>query len=329
MFGNFTSNNLRRKKIITTTTTTTTTTKKQVKRVELAVANGKYALVKKLGDGAFGEVFLGTDVEKGEKIAVKLEAKATKHPQLINEARRLKRLNMSNRAIGIPRMRWYGTEGNYNIMVMDLLGPTLEDLFNKCNRKFSLKTILMLADQMLKRLEFIHSKNFIHRDIKPENFLMGAGKNSHIVYLIDFGLAKQYRDSKGHHIPYKDNKRLTGTPRYASINNHKGIEQSRRDDLESLGYVLMYFNLGKLPWSGLKAKTKSEKYRKICDVKVQTGINRLCEGFPSEFATYLHYCKSLGFEETPDYKYCRQIFRDLFMKKGYQYDFVYDWDLKK
>jgi serine/threonine protein kinase len=263
-----------------------------VKRVELAVANGKYALVKKLGDGAFGEVFLGTDVETGEKIAVKLEAKATRHPQLINEARRLKRLNMSNKAIGIPRMRWYGTEGNYNIMVMDLLGPTLEDLFNKCNRKFSLKTILMLADQMLKRLEFIHSKNFIHRDIKPENFLMGAGKNSHIVYLIDFGLAKQYRDSKGHHISYKDNKRLTGTPRYASINNHKGIgkknffltkivEQSRRDDLESLGYVLMYFNLGKLPWSGLKAKTKSEKYRKICDVKVQTGVNRLCEGFPS------------------------------------------------
>jgi serine/threonine protein kinase len=223
-------------------------------------------------------------------------------------------------------------DGEYNVMVEELLGPSLEDLFNKCQRKFTLKTVLMLTDQMLKRIEHVHSNSYLHRDIKPDNFLMGQGNKSHIVYLIDFGLAKRYKDNKNIHIPYKDDKHLAGTPRYASINAHLGIEQSRRDDLESLAYVFMYFLRGSLPWQGLKGRTKQEKYNKICEKKTSTGVKQLCDGFPMEFATYLNYCRSLGFEDKPDYQYLRKLFRDLFVRMGYTMDYMFDWiilDMKK
>jgi serine/threonine protein kinase len=288
--------------------------------------NDKWILGKKLGSGAFGEIYSATNIQTGELVAIKLESRKSKHPQLHYEARLIKLLNLS-KPTGIPKVKWYGVEGDYNIMVMELLGPSLEDLFNRCGRKFSLKTVLMIADQMLKRIEYLHSKNFMHRDIKPDNFLIGTGKKSNIIYMIDFGLAKKYRDHKHVHIPYRDNKHLTGTARYASINNHLGIEQSRRDDLESLGYVLMYFNRGSLPWQGLKARTKLEKYNKICEKKTSTGIKALCEGFPSEFSTYINYCRSLGFEDKPDYQYLRKLFRDLFVRMGYELDYQFDWCL--
>jgi len=139
-----------------------------------------------------------------------------------------------------------------------------------------LKTVLMLADQMINRVEYVHMKSFLHRDIKPDNCLMGLGKRTNQVYIIDFGLAKKYRDSTTHqHIPYREHKNLTGTARYASVNTHLGVEQSRRDDLESLGYVLMYFLKGSLPWQGLKAGTKKQKYEKISERKIATSVDVL------------------------------------------------------
>ncbi|KAI8826963.1 kinase-like domain-containing protein [Fimicolochytrium jonesii] len=293
---------------------------------DLRVGN-KFKIGRKIGSGSFGDIYLGTNIINGEEVAIKIEAVKAKHPQLEYEAKVYKSLAGG---VGIPFVRYFGIEEDHNCMVIDLLGPSLEDLFNFCGRKFTLKTVLLLADQLISRVEYIHSKNFIHRDIKPDNFLMGLGKRGNQVNVIDFGLAKKYRDPKTHlHIPYKENKNLTGTARYASINTHLGVEQSRRDDLESLGYVLMYFCRGALPWQGLKAATKKQKYDRIMEKKMTTPTEVLCRGFPNEFSMYLNYTRSLRFDDKPDYSYLRKLFRDLFVREGYQYDYVFDWTVVK
>nr|CRX78962.1 hypothetical protein ls5930a1_00018 [Leucosporidium scottii] len=284
---------------------------------------GKYRIGKKIGS----DIYLGVNIISGEEVAIKLESVKAKHPQLEYEAKVYKTLAGG---VGVPFVRWFGVECDYNAMVLDLLGPSLEDLFNFCNRKFTLKTVLLLADQLISRIEYTHSRNFIHRDIKPDNFLMGIGKRGNQVNVIDFGLAKKYRDPKTHlHIPYRENKNLTGTARYTSINTHLGVEQSRRDDMESLGYVLMYFLRGSLPWQGLKAATKKQKYDRIMEKKMTTPTEYLCRGFPNEFAIYLNYCRSLRFDDKPDYSYLRKLFRDLFVREGFQYDYVFDWSVQQ
>ncbi|KAF4351417.1 hypothetical protein F8388_001037 [Cannabis sativa] len=266
-------------------------------------------------------------VETNEIVAIKIENGKTKHPQLLYEAKVYRILQGGS---GIANTKWSGVDGDDNILVLDVLGPSLEDLLVYCGRSFSLKTILMLADQMITRIEYVHSKGFLHRDVKPDNFLMGLGRKANQVYIIDFGLAKRYRDpASNRHIPYRENKNLTGTARYASCNTHLGIEQSRRDDLESLGYVLLYFLRGSLPWQGLKAATKKQKYDKIREKKVSTPIEVLCKSHPVEFASYFHYCHSLTFDQRPDYGFLKRLFRDLFTREGYEFDYVFDWTIMK
>ncbi|PSR97970.1 Casein kinase 1-like protein [Actinidia chinensis var. chinensis] len=281
------------------------------------VIGGKFKLGRKIGSGSFGELYLGVNVQTGEEVAVKLESVKTKHPQLYYES---KLYMLLQGGTGVPHLKWFGVESEYNAMVIDLLGPSLEDLFNYCNRKFTLKTALMLADQLINRVEYMHSRGFLHRDIKPDNFLMGLGRKANQIQKEEFwGLGVGTKmDGCGE-----------GTARYASVNTHLGVEQSRRDDLESLGYVLMYFLRGSLPWQGLKAGTKKQKYDKISEKKMLTPIEVLCKSYPSEFISYFHYCRSLRFDDKPDYSYLKRLFRDLFIREGYQFDYVFDWTILK
>ncbi|ODM89991.1 Casein kinase I isoform alpha [Orchesella cincta] len=257
----------------------------------------------------FGDIYLGINVTNGEEVAVKLEAVTDRSPLLLNESQLYKILQGG---MGIARVRWCGMERDHYVLVMDMLGPSIEDLFNFCARKFTVKTVLMLADQMIGRLEYVHTKSVIHRDLKPENFLMGIGRHRDK----RFHNLQVTGSRTLHHISYKEEKPFIGTANYASLNAHHGNELGRRDDMESLGYVLVYLLRGILPWSQLKAATKKQKYEKITEQKMSTPAEQLCKGYPAEFSVYLSYCRNLRFEEVPDYTYLQQLFRILFSSSG-------------
>ena len=289
--------------------------------------NNRFVIGERIGRGSFGDIYSGHDLQKDEEVAIKLENAKSRHPQLQYESRIYAVLSGGT---GIPNVRWYGCERRFNIMVLDLLGPSLEDCFNYCDRKFSLKTVLMIADALISRIEYVHSQNFLHRDIKPDNFLIGSSKREHMIYAIDFGLAKRYRHPRTkQHMPFAEKKTLTGTPRYASCNNHLGMEQSRRDDLESLGYVFMYFLRGSLPWQGLQANSKRQKYQRILDKKQSTKLSDLCHGFPKEFAEFLQYARRLNFEDKPSYRMLKNLFRTVMEREGFKYDNEFDWVVRR
>ena len=228
-------------------------------------------------------------------------------------------------------MKSFGYSGDFNILVMELLGSSLEDVFeSRPIKKMSLKTTRMLGIQMINILKYIHDKHIIHRDIKPDNFVLGIGANKSKVYLLDFGLAKKYRSSKTlQHYPMTHKKKLTGTARYASVNALRGCEQSRRDDLEAIGYVLMYFLRGSLPWQGLKIDKKDDRYKKIYEKKKATSPEELCSGFPNELCEYIKYTRHLDFEAKPDYIYLKGLLKNIMMKNSFEFDFYYDWCTEK
>jgi len=298
--------------------------------------NGMYSIIKMLGCGAFGEIHLAYDTPHKVLRAIKFEMANHKNPQLKHEYSVLDQLNKVEKnlitksrepVVGIPKVYFFDrVEGRYNYLVMDLLGPSLSDLFQLKERIFSLETALLIAIQMLTRIEFIHEKGFLHRDIKPENFVIGLNDKSNLVHIIDFGLSKRYKDkNSGQHIPYRENRHLVGTVRYASINAHLGIEQSRRDDIEGIGYVLVYFYLGRLPWQGKQDKGKPQ-LTKIMEKKLVTPPEILCKKMPVEFSYYFHYCRNLKFEDRPDYSTLKALFTDLLSTRiNLKEEVIFDW----
>eukprot|EP00928_Gymnodinium_smaydae_P023038 TRINITY_DN19167_c0_g1_i1.p1 TRINITY_DN19167_c0_g1~~TRINITY_DN19167_c0_g1_i1.p1 ORF type:complete len:306 (-),score=45.32 TRINITY_DN19167_c0_g1_i1:479-1357(-) len=282
-----------------------------------------YRFRSKIGAGSFGSVFIGIHAKTGLEFAVKIEALGSKRSHVLHEAKLYKVLGGG---FGIPQVHWYGSEGPYNILVLDLLGPSLDSLFSLCNRRFGLKTVLMLADQMLSCMEYIHSKNVVHRDVKPGNFTIGNGQEAHQLYLIDFGLAKFSRHPSKEPPSVKTHKHLKGNVCYRSVNGDCGNEVGRRDDLESVGYVLIHFLQGSLPWHGLKNEGRSN-VRKVMAIKMSTNLQDLCKRCDPEFTEYLEYCRSLDFDEWPDYAYLQRLFWNLFFERKYKCDFAYDWML--
>jgi len=283
-----------------------------------------YRGINEIGHGAFGRVFSAKNIINGDRVAIKFE-KRNEHEVLHMEYKVLNFLYCPGS--GIPHVKAYFKTPLYNVMVMELLGPSLEHLFQHCKRRFSLKTVLLLAFQMINRVEFIHKKNVLHCDIKPGNFVMSASYFGGKVYIIDFGLAKRYMTNKGH-IPLLYGDGMTGTARYASLNVVQGVELSRRDDMESLAYVLIYFLRGSLPWQGLKVSgTKQQRFEKMVEMKQSIKPEELCKGYPGEFGAFLIYCRSMEFESMPNYDMIRRSLLSIFYRFKYVNDNIYDWQM--
>jgi serine/threonine protein kinase len=279
------------------------------------------------------------DIFSGQDVAVKLEPTRGAHCTLEHEFHVYKKLAGGP---GISIVHSFGIECGYNALVMDCLGPSLEQLFSHCHFQFSVKTVFLLASQLVSQFDFlhfsyladacyvkicrlrhIHSRNFIHCDLKPSNIIVGVGKHSDVVYIIDFGLSRQFRHPDTYlHIPYNEAQGIVGTATFASINSHLGSELGRRDDLESLGYILIYFLRGSLPWQGLDLETRDL----VAESKQTTSANVLCQGLPVQLRTFLEYSRSLSFTDKPNYNYLHNLFDASLSREGSGDDLVFDWD---
>ncbi len=300
-----------------------------------------FVLFKEIANGTFGKIIYGFNIRDNVEVAIKQEVLFEERSQLKLEGKIYNTLlNIpknyditgihpipQDEVIGVPKFFGIGKHKNNNYLILEFLGPNLGQLFKFCNnKKFTIITVFLIAIQILNRIENLHKYHYIHRDIKPENFVIGTGDKSNIIYLIDFGLSKRYKDkATGQHIPYRENKDLVGTVRYASINAHLGIEQSRRDDIEGIGYVLVYFYLGRLPWQGKQDKGKPQ-VSKIMEKKLITPPEILCKKMPVEFSYYFHYCRNLKFEDRPDYNMIKGLFLELLSSRvNLKEEILFDW----
>ena len=301
------------------------TTTSSIKEKEERKLTEDYSIYfhRQLGKGGFGQLYLGRNLKENDLVAIKVEERGSRS-HLYAEFQILKEIENEK---GIPKVYYFHKGHKHNYLMMQLLGKSLDKLFIDMKRHFSIKTVSMIGYQMVQRIEYVHSKGYIHRDIKPGNFLIGKSSEKERLYIIDFGLSKKYIDKiTGKHVIYKEGKGLTGTARYVSLNTHYGIDQSRRDDIEGIAYNLIYFAKGKLPWQGVKTKNKKEKHKKIMECKEEYKEDKLCEGLPEEFPTLLKYARKLDFEEEPDYKNIKIMFKQLVLSSGQRMDWKFDWE---
>jgi serine/threonine protein kinase len=285
-------------------------------------------LLDRLGKGSFGEVWRGVRSDNAmDEVALKIEliGKSPKH-YLKQEAEVLKLLWEDACPQGVTECYGFGKYEDFHYIVMEKLGYSLRQCAVERGGRLSLLTSVLVAEQLIQRIEYLHSKGMIHRDIKPENFMFGIKERAHHVYMIDFGLSKNYwerdgAEGKGKHIPMKSGYRRGGTARYISLNAHEGLEQSRRDDLESIGHMLLYLYLGKLPWSHYDMHS-AEYADLVANKKKITPLSEICRGAPKEFEEYMEQCRGLSFEQQPDYDALYKMFHSC------RPDTVKDYDLE-
>ncbi|KAI0355853.1 kinase-like protein [Trametes cingulata] len=291
---------------------------------------GIYQTTHVLGRGASGEVMCAFNILDGAEVAVKMAPLPkvptdTSKPSVLEYETAVYQL-IPEDSEGFAVVHWSGRDANHYVMVLDKLGPTLESLRRFCRGKFTLRTICMLADQMLRRLEFLHSRGVVHGDVKPDNFAVGENENRNVVHLLDLGHAKMYIDpSTGAHIPFCEHRHAMGTPRYASTAAHLRHEASRRDDLESLLYVLLEFYHGRLPWKGILAPNWQTKLTRTAEMKAGRVLQDFLAQFPPEFSAFYAHCTSLAYAQAPDYDFLRSLFRARMEEQGWSYDWQYDW----
>jgi serine/threonine protein kinase len=290
------------------------------------VLNQKYVVTGHLGSGSFGAVFEVQNLEDGELYAVKLELTTISNPKLAPEYEMYQVLQSPP---AFPAVFEFWSETSWNAMIMERLGRSLGVLHRRCHKLFSLKTVCMCAIQMIARTEYLHNRSLIHRDIKPDNFVFGVGTNSNVLYMIDLGLSKLYRHlTTFEHIPWSTEVGLAGTTRYVSINVHLGVDQTCRDDLESIGYMLVDFAAGKLPWETHNMK-KIDKSTFISNCKMKTSLAALCEGLPTNFLTYMQKVRQLRFDEKPNYVQLRALFIHVMIQQNLAFDYRYDWVVRQ
>lgn len=264
--------------------------------MEPKIIANTYKLIEPIGSGAFGYIYKALNVRSGRSVALKMEPLAAETKMLKNETKIYQYLNGQE---GIPNVLWFGVDDNNFYMAMDLLGPSLQNV-REVSKPFSLDLAFRIAVVIIKRLECVHKKGLIHRDVKPENFLFGLNEKNKILHLIDFGFCKKYVLEDGiTHIPLRENRNIVGTPNFVSINIHDGCEPSRRDDLESVVYIFLYLTREKLEWldysiqgdyRNMNNKIRGEKMRQIMN-----------DNTPEKIKKYFDYCRSLKFDEKPNY----------------------------
>ena len=280
----------------------------------------KYRIIKLLSNDSNNLVYQGINIIDKSKVAIKLENKVAGKDNLTNESYIL--LNLKGQ--GIPEIISFGHSGKYNVLIEELLGKSLQELYEQNDNEIPLKDICMIAIQILERLQYIHSKYIIHRNINPSNFLIGT-KNPSLIYMIDFAYAKKYRSSRtGNHIKFRLNQKINGQISYISANAMRGGEQSRKDDLESFGYMIIYLLKGFLPWK--EFENNKNKFIKIYELKNKISSARLCRYLPDEIKILFEYIKKLSFEQEPNYEYLRGLFKDILIKMEKINDNIFFWN---